>query len=37
MNAHYEMDASRLKRTHSNTLIQTELDLLDITTPHGGI
>ncbi len=34
MNAHYEMDASRLKRTHSHTLIQTELDLLDITTPH---
>lgn len=34
MNAHYEMDASRHKRTHSHTLIQTEPDLLDIKTPH---
>lgn len=35
MNAHHEMDASRHKHTHSHTLIQTEPDLLHITTPHG--
>lgn len=29
------MDASRHKHTHSHTLMQTEPDLLHITTPHG--